>query len=225
MSIRVLVTEKQPEIWASAHLSLQDESSFVLLKSPDAFDQIVSLSNSLGHAVFLTGLEFLAALSPNEAHKLVLLDTLFVLLIVDADTDDTTIEAYIRVGCSGVLTLADNPATWCKAVRCVSAGELWLSRRVTARAMRDLLRSEQKSLTPKLTPREAEILNLLGSGFTNRAIADQLFITKDTVRWHLRTLYSKLGVSDRVSAITFSRLSKAGLASSRQNKAQSAKTA
>jgi len=63
--------------------------------------------------------------------------------------------------------------------------------------IRDLLSAESPR---KLTRREKEILRLVGQGYKNQEIAEQLFISRETVRWHLRSLYPKIGVQDRLSA-------------------------
>lgn len=54
---------------------------------------------------------------------------------------------------------------------------------------------------PTLTPREIKILKQLPSSLANRELADTLFITEGTLKWHLKNIYSKLGVSSRVAAI------------------------
>jgi LuxR family maltose regulon positive regulatory protein len=57
-----------------------------------------------------------------------------------------------------------------------------------------------QQLVEPLTERELEILNLAASGFTNQKIADELFITLGTTKWHLSNVYSKLGVKSRTKA-------------------------
>jgi DNA-binding NarL/FixJ family response regulator len=54
--------------------------------------------------------------------------------------------------------------------------------------------------SPPLTPRELEVLQLLPQGYTNRQIAERLMITETTVKNHLTTIYSKLGVKGRAGA-------------------------
>ncbi len=54
-------------------------------------------------------------------------------------------------------------------------------------------------------PREIEILNLMAAGHSNREIADQLYITKETVRWYNKQIYQKLGTSRRTEAIALAR--------------------
>lgn len=56
-----------------------------------------------------------------------------------------------------------------------------------------------------LKPREVEILASMADGLTNQAIADHFFITKETVRWYNKQIYSKLGTSRRTEAIALAR--------------------
>jgi DNA-binding CsgD family transcriptional regulator len=55
---------------------------------------------------------------------------------------------------------------------------------------------------PRLTPRQAELLRLVGAGHTNTQIARRLGISEGTVRTHLENIYEKLGVSSRTAAVT-----------------------
>lgn len=205
MSIPVICLERQRDVWASARLSFEDEGSFLLVKSPVALDQVVALSHKIGPAILLAASDFIDFLNSHDIRHLGFIGTLYVLVVTFSDADDAALERYIRCGCSGVLSLSDGPEIWRKAVRSVVAGELWIPRRTSARVFRELLQLEDHAQSRRLTPREAEILELIGSGHTNREIATQLFITKETVRWHVRTLYSKLGVKGREGAIELCR--------------------
>lgn len=65
--------------------------------------------------------------------------------------------------------------------------------------------TDGQPLIEPLTTREAHILNRLQSGLSNRQLADSLFISEGTLKWHLRNVYGKLGVSNRVAAIAQAR--------------------
>nr|WP_249408828.1 response regulator transcription factor [Frigoribacterium sp. CFBP 8751] len=52
-----------------------------------------------------------------------------------------------------------------------------------------------------LTPREGEVLELLGAGLTNRAIAERLYLSESTVKTHLVRVFAKLGVDGRAAAV------------------------
>ena len=60
---------------------------------------------------------------------------------------------------------------------------------------------QEASVVEQLTMREQEILSMVAQGMSNREIADQLVVTLATVKWHIRQVYSKLGVRSRVQAI------------------------
>jgi DNA-binding CsgD family transcriptional regulator len=58
-------------------------------------------------------------------------------------------------------------------------------------------------LAPKLSRREHEVVGLLGQGLSNRSIAERLFISPETLRWHLRNLHSKTELRSRPELIEY----------------------
>jgi predicted ATPase/DNA-binding CsgD family transcriptional regulator len=77
----------------------------------------------------------------------------------------------------------------------------------------------EQSVRNQLTQREVEILRLMAEGLSNKAIAEQLFIGFETVKWYLKQMYSKLHVSSRTQAIAAARAS--GLLDGAQAEAES----
>ena len=61
--------------------------------------------------------------------------------------------------------------------------------------------SSSHEIVIELTPREFEILHLIAAGLSNKAIQENLLLSKNTVRTHIKNLYSKLGVHSRTQAI------------------------
>lgn len=64
---------------------------------------------------------------------------------------------------------------------------------------------QKETLIETLTKRESQLLELLANGNSNREIASKLFISEQTVKWHLHQVYGKLGVANRTSAIAKAR--------------------
>jgi DNA-binding NarL/FixJ family response regulator len=108
--------------------------------------------------------------------------------------------SLLRMGCMGFLRPESPPWQLRRAVEAVGAGELWAPRLVLSQMCRDYLSSNDPC---RLTDREEQILTLLAKGHKNREIAVSLFISRDTVRWHMRAIYAKLGIHDRQSAATY----------------------
>ena len=122
-----------------------------------------------------------------------------VLALIE-DESSARCESLLRMGCMGFLRPESPPWQLRRAVEAVSAGELWAPRALVSQICREYLSSYDPR---KLTDREEQILALLAGGRTNREIADALFITRETVRWHMRAIYTKLGIHDRASAVSY----------------------
>jgi two-component system NarL family response regulator len=78
-------------------------------------------------------------------------------------------------------------------IRAVHAGQMCLPPKLAARLV-------ARQNRPELSPREIEVLQLLVKGRSNKEIGSALFVCEDTVKAHFRTLFVKLGVSDRTEA-------------------------
>jgi len=120
-------------------------------------------------------------------------DNILVLAIADS-IDDKTCERLLRMGCVGSLRGRETPATTVRALNAVMAGELWFPRTTLSRVLRGFLAAQDPN---RLTCREMEILALIGAELNNQQVADRLFISRETVRWHIKSLHSKLGIRTR----------------------------
>ena len=129
--------------------------------------------------------------------------------------DDTLVRAAIDAGVDGFLLKDAEPEVLASAVRAVARGESVLAPGVTGRVMAWVRGStgstEAAGMLERLTSRELEVLAEIGRGATNAEIARTLFIAETTVKTHVSSLLTKLGVRDRVAlALTAQR---AGLSS------------
>jgi two-component system nitrate/nitrite response regulator NarL len=124
-----------------------------------------------------------------------------ILTMSDSETD---LANAIRAGVRGYLLKDMAPEDVVDAIRRVAAGELVVAPIMTIK-MIEMLRGDQPEDEPKnslklLTEREREILQLLSRGESNKAIAQTLSISYDTVKQHVRHILTKLNLSSRVKA-------------------------
>jgi two-component system nitrate/nitrite response regulator NarL len=124
-----------------------------------------------------------------------------ILTMSDSETD---LANAIRAGVRGYLLKDMAPEDLVDAIRRVAAGELVVAPIMTIK-MIEMLRGDQPEDEPKnslklLTEREREILQLLSRGESNKAIAQTLSISYDTVKQHVRHILTKLNLSSRVKA-------------------------
>lgn len=135
-------------------------------------------------------------------------ETSIVFLTVHEGDDE--LFGAIRSGAKGYLLKNIPVSKMLAALRGMLRGEAPLSRAMTGRLLSALALSgvspaQLTSKTTTLTPREIEVLQLMATGATNQEIADQLFVSVNTVKNHVHSLLEKLGLPDRRKAVRYAR--------------------
>jgi DNA-binding NarL/FixJ family response regulator len=129
-------------------------------------------------------------------------------VILTTFEEDDYIFGALKAGASGFLLKRTPRADLIAAIRAVAAGEGLLSPSVTRRvidrmANQPLIGEGADPRIDELTPREREVLTLIGQGLSNQEIASALFVEETTVKTHVRRILMKLRLRDRVHAVIF----------------------
>ena len=121
--------------------------------------------------------------------------------------DPQVMLAAIRAGAVGYLTKDQAPDRLAQSIAGVVGGEAAVSRRMVSYLLDDVRGGEQRlELAPRpqqrerLTPRQLEILRLIASGYTTGQIAAELYLSPETVRWHVKAILRKLNARTRAEA-------------------------
>ena len=128
-------------------------------------------------------------------------------MVLTAVTEGHEVVEAIRLGARGVVLKEMAPRFLVQCIRRVAAGGNWLERHSAGLAL-DALRKRETGLQETvslLTARELEIVLMLARGLSNKEIAQQLFITEGTVKFHLHHVYDKLGVNGRLALAIYAR--------------------
>jgi len=129
-----------------------------------------------------------------------------VLVLTTFDDDELVLRA-LRAGARGYLLKDVSLDELVGAIRTLATGGTLVQPALTDRLLRGLGAAPVPDdfthlpAPEPLTPRETEVLRLLASGFTNREIAQALFLAEGTVKNHISTVLAKLGVKDRTRAV------------------------
>lgn len=116
-------------------------------------------------------------------------------LLLSAFADATSLRAAVERGADGYALKTDPPQATLRAIREVAGGRL-----VFPASVRRWMTGPRGADPNALTAREEAVLQLLAEGRTNAQIAAAVFVSENTVKFHLRNLYAKLGVSNRTEA-------------------------
>jgi DNA-binding NarL/FixJ family response regulator len=128
-----------------------------------------------------------------------------VVILTTFDLDEYVFAAF-KAGASGFL-LKDAPRERIlDAVRRAAEGDALVAPSVTRRLIEHFVTPQPPRAVPvpgldELTPREAEVLALIGRGLSNRELADRLVVSEKTVKTHVGRILAKLGLRDRVQAV------------------------
>ncbi|MEV7568729.1 response regulator transcription factor [Streptomyces tanashiensis] len=135
-------------------------------------------------------------------------------VVLTTFADDDSILGALGAGARGYLTKNAGRRDITRAIRAAAAGQSVLDRavqdRLLATARAKTPAPPKRDLPADLTPREREVLALIGLGLPNRGIAEKLFISEATVKTHINNLFAKADIRDRPDAVR--RAIEAGLA-------------
>jgi DNA-binding NarL/FixJ family response regulator len=128
-------------------------------------------------------------------------------MVTVSDDDDDLFEA-IKSGAEGYLLKDMSEEEFNRTISGIAAGEAPLSRGLASKILDEFARLAQdkrpkEAETDGLTAREREVLQLVVSGATNREIASALFVSENTVNFHMKNILAKLHLKNRAQAVAY----------------------
>jgi DNA-binding NarL/FixJ family response regulator len=146
------------------------------------------------HLPGMDGIELTARLKRSHPQLLIIMVTIY--------RDNDKIFDALKAGASGYLLKRSSPEDLRRAILDVNAGGAPMSAEIARRVVEAFHKPTTPNTDPELglSKRETEILQLLSKGMANKEIADQLGLSVETVRVHLKRIYDKLHVHSRTEA-------------------------
>jgi DNA-binding NarL/FixJ family response regulator len=123
-----------------------------------------------------------------------------MVVMLTGSADDRVLLSAIDVGCSGFITKDRTAREVADAVRSAAAGDALISPDQLARLLPQLSRSVQPA-NSDLSEREHQVLVRLAQGRTNKAIADELFLSLNTIRNYVQSVLTKLDAHSKLEAV------------------------
>jgi two-component system, NarL family, response regulator LiaR len=204
--IRAIVVDDDPEIRRAVHDSLQEAGVVVIAQASDGREGVELVWHYKPDVVvldvFMPGVDGVTAMQ--RIHER-LPEARCIMLSVSSDPELGVMA--LRAGAAGFLTKGSiNPASLARIIRGALEGEVAASPKLVADVVAELRRVPQGGIGMRpvrsiLTAREWEVLDLISLGHSTRQIAEQLVLSNETVRTHVKNLMRKLGARTRAHAV------------------------
>ena len=129
-----------------------------------------------------------------------------IIMLTISDEEADLYDA-IKAGATGYLLKEISTDEVATAIRAVADGQSQISPSMASKLLTEFnnlaKQAQQKVLAPKLTDRELQVLKLVAQGLSNREVAEELFISENTVKNHVRNILEKLHLHSRMEAVVY----------------------
>jgi DNA-binding NarL/FixJ family response regulator len=195
--IRVLIVDDHVVVRAGLARLLDGWSTMTVVATAGDGHEAIELAAAHGPDIVLMDLSMPGMSGVDATRRIVAGSSTVQVIVLTSFDEGPTIAAALDAGAVGYLLKDSDPADLRRGIESAAAGGSPLDPRV-ARSILAARREER--VPPTLTEREIEVLGLLREGLANKEIAVRLGITVKTVKAHLSSLFSKIGVQDRMQA-------------------------
>lgn len=203
-SLRVLIVDDQRMVSGGFSLILSVEDDLDVVATAANGEEALAVARELHPDVTLMDVQMPVMDGIEATRRLVEEGLGRVVILTTFDRDDYLFSA-LDAGASGFLLKNAEADELAEAVRTVGHGHALLApevtRRVIERRTAQQAAPEADARLAALTPRERDVLGLLGRGCSNAEIAEHLFVGEATVKTHVSNVLMKLGLRDRVQAV------------------------
>lgn len=204
-ALRVLVVDDQALVRSGFALILSVETDIQVVGEASDGAESIRMARELAPDVVLMDVEMPVLDGISACRSIVAAGAAKVLLLTTFDRDDYLFEG-LGAGASGFLLKNTSPEDLVDAIRSVGHGHALLAPEVTRRVIERSTASARSAPDPAatladLTPREREVLTLVGRGLSNSEIATELVLGESTVKTHVSNVLAKHHLRDRVQAV------------------------
>jgi DNA-binding NarL/FixJ family response regulator len=206
--IRVLVADREGIFRLGLKKLLAVEDDLRVVAEAENATEVLAKAETFRPDVVFIQEEILAASSGNLISAVLEVAPQCKIVATASSSSDSSDESsmrHVRSGAAGVILKTVAPQLFVKCARRVTEGETWIPKKQVS-TMAKLLEARPDN-PPRpvdtLTRREKIIISYLMQGWRNREISTHLSISEQTVKNHLRTIYDKVGVSDRLELVLY----------------------
>ena len=207
--IRVLIADDHALFRRGLNMVLESEEGIEVVAEAEDGEDAVKKAEEFAPDVVLMDVR-MPRVSGIEATRQIrdVIPTAKILMLTVSDEEDDLYEA-IKAGANGYLLKEISVEEVAEAIRAVVQGQSLISPSMASKLLNEFnslakkAEERQQYPAPALTSRELEVLKNVARGMSNREIADELYISENTVKNHVRNILEKLQLHSRMEAVMY----------------------
>jgi len=207
MKYRVLITDDHPLARRAICSLLESEDDFDIVGEAESGEQAVTMCRELMPDLVLMDIQMPGMTGLEATRKIKQLNPQSKIVMLTVSDDVADLFAAIQNGAQGYLLKNMDPDDWIVYLRGLLDDNSEIARRMADRLFHQFRSASAQSVEETkphvLSQREGEILMCVASGQSNRQIAEQLVITENTVKNHIKNILAKLSLDNRVQLTAY----------------------
>jgi two-component system, NarL family, response regulator NreC len=207
MAIRILIADDHGVMRGGLRALLEDEPGIEVVGEASSGKEVIALTEELRPDIVLMdiGMPGVDGIAATRAIKNTFAN--IQVLVLSVYEDESLLREAIKVGAAGYIVKRAAEDELISAIKAVSQGDMYIHPAITRLLFIEhppAHRLEEASLE-SLSPRELEVLGYLARGYTNRQIAETLYISTRTVESHRANIMGKLGIKNRIELVEYAK--------------------
>ncbi len=200
--ISIIIVDDHEIVREGLRLTLQNEPDFKIVgEAANGKELLKQIKNSAPDVILLdermpdaSGIDICRRLTKHNPHLKI------IILTAHAEQEDSIVQAMMA-GAKGFLIKNVEISELKKAIRAVARGETVMDSQVAACIVNKLRQANNPKSLPVLTEQQLIIAKLVAEGLTNREIAEQLYLSENTIKFHIQNIMRKLEVHNRIAMV------------------------
>jgi two-component system, NarL family, nitrate/nitrite response regulator NarL len=198
--IEVLIVDDHPLFRQGVVNSLQLMPEFKVVGETSSGEQALELTLALMPDVVLLDVSMPGWNGIVTAEKIAMACPATAIIMLTASEDKDKLLAALKAGARGYVLKGVSANELADVIRSAYAGEVYVSASIAAEMLVSLTKGKAPDPLQELTDREREILLLIGTGLTNRAIGEKISLSEKTIKHYVTNILQKLQVRNRLEA-------------------------
>ena len=200
--IKITIIEDNVFARTGWEAALNSEDNFIVTNSFSSCEEAIESESIKSSEIILLDINLPGINGIEGAEKLSNINPDVLIIMITVQDDDKSIFGSLQSGAIGYLHKSVSPDELVDAINVAIEGGSPMSPQIARRVLKSFHKFRPQYEEDRLTRKEEDILNLLAEGKSYKTIAEEIYLSVNGVKYHIRSIYEKLHVNSRAEAVS-----------------------